>query len=323
MKLSCARCRALLLSLCLSALVTAAAAAPPPRVVVSIAPLHSLAAGVMAGVAEPELLLSAASSPHVSALRPSQRRSLHRAELVFWVGPELEPFLIKPLQAGTARSEALLRGAPTRLPLRRGGVWGDHVLSHDRHFDERHDDRHHDEQADDPATATLDPHFWLDPVNARASVGRMAAALAELDPGRAEVYRGNAARLSTELEHLEQRLRERLRAVRADYLVFHDAYQYFEHRFGLRPLGAVALEPSLLPGAGRLRALREALHARRARCVFSEPQFPPRLLAALVEGSQIETAELDPLGASLEPGPGLYFELLEKLGDGLVRCLAD
>lgn len=291
------------------------AAAGEVRVVASIKPLHSLVAGVLAGVATPELLLAGGESPHSYALRPSQARAVAGADLFFWIGPELEGFLVKPLKALSARGRVVtVMTAPglTLYPVRRGGVWGGHDHAHG------HDHEHG--QAPGP-----DPHLWLDPQNARGIVRLALRELTPLFPGREAQLAANAAALEARLDALDRRLGEQLAPVsRRPFIVFHDAYQYLEARYRLNAAGALTLNPEQAPGARRLREIRQAIAGRGAVCVFAEPQFEPRLVATVVEGTNARLGVLDPEGgAELAPGAEAYFELLRRLGDSLSGCLGE
>lgn len=275
-------------------------AAGVPAVVVSIPPLHSLVAGVMVGAGSPRLLVEGGRSPHDFSLRPSAARALAEADLVVWVGPEMESFLVQPLARARARQLGLLDAPGMRVLTGR----------HEGHAS-------HGEQAGD-----RDPHLWLDPQNAVVITGALVQTLAELDPKRADLYRANGEAQRQRLEALDRELGERLVPLRGrPYVVFHDAYRYLETRYGLESLGAVVLGPDRRPGARRVRALRAEIQASGARCVFSEPQFQSGLLAVLTEGSAARGAVLDPLGAELPPGPDSYFLLLRGLAGQLAGCL--
>jgi len=282
------------------------ALAAAPRVVVSIKPLAGLAAAVMAGVGQPQLLLPGGSSPHSFALRPSQMRALHHADLIVWIGPELESFLAKSLRDPNLRTKTLqLTKLPgiNLLPARKGGSWGEDP-------DEEH--RH----------GGIDPHLWLDPANARQLLNALSARLIQLDPRHAARYRANAAAEKRKISALQHRLKQQLVPLRqSPYLVFHDAYQYFEQAFGLHPLGALAIHPEQAPGARRIREMRRQIKNRNVRCVFSEPQFEPRLVATLIEGTGARHGELDPIGAALPDGPDSYLDLLQGMADNLQACL--
>ena len=297
-------------AVCLAALAPPAAGATP-RVAVSLKPLHSLVAGVMEGVGEPELLLRGAGSPHTYSLKPSEARLLEGAEVIFWVGGALETFLEKPIGAlgSRARTVGLLQ-APgiAALPAREGGAW-------DGHGGEGN-------AAHSAAGDSLDGHLWLDPGNAKAVAAIAAAELGEVDPANRERYAANAARLAARIDALDAELAARLAPVRGvPYVVFHDAYQYFERRYSLRAVGSVAVSPERSPGAKRVREIREKIQGLGARCVFGEPQFAPALLATLTEGTGARTGELDPLGAGLPAGPEAWFALMRALAASLANCL--
>jgi len=299
-------------SLFLAALDVGAWAAEPqsPKVVVSIKPLHSLVAGVMAGVGEPQLLIKGGGSPHGYSLRPSEARLLADAQLVVWVGHKLESFLEKPLSTlGTNARQLELAEAleSDLLPSREGGGWDAHEKNHD-----------HDEQGDH------DQHLWLDPRLAKQIVEKTAAALAEIDPVHQQQYQKNAAQLKVRLDSLHAQLKTKLAPVKnVPYVVFHDAYQYFEGTYGLNAVGSITIDPERKPGARRIREIREKIKGLNARCVFSEPQFEPRLVATVIEGSGARTGVLDPIGAELPAGPETYFLLLNALADNLVAGLRE
>jgi zinc transport system substrate-binding protein len=299
-------------SLFLAALDVGACAAEPqgPKVVVSIKPLHSLVAGVMAGVGEPQLLIKGGGSPHGYSLRPSEARQLADAQLVVWVGHQLESFLEKPLSTLGLHARQLELAEALEsdlLPPRKGGGWDAHEKNHD-----------HDEHGDH------DQHLWLDPRLAKQIVEKTAAALAEIDPVHQQQYQKNATQLKVRLEGLHAQLKTKLAPVKnIPYVVFHDAYQYFEGTYGLNAVGSIAIDPERKPGARRIREIREKIKGLNARCVFSEPQFEPRLVATVIEGSGARTGVLDPLGAELPAGPETYFLLLNALADNLVAGLRE
>jgi zinc transport system substrate-binding protein len=281
-------------------------AAADIAVVASIKPVHSLVASVMAGAGAPALV-AGRGDPHGHQLRPSEGRLLADADLVFWVGGRLEGYLVRPLEtlAGPARVVTLARAPGVRLlPARAGGVWGPGALN---------------SGTSDPEA--WDPHLWLDPNNAKAMVAAIAAALAAADPGRAALYEENARDATARLDELDRALNDRLAPVRAvPFIVFHDAFQYLERRYGLAALGALMVSPDHPPGPRRLAEIRERMAG--ARCAFREPGQSSRLLDVVTEGSGAAAGVLDPEGVGLAPGPGLYFDLMERLADALRACLA-
>lgn len=284
-----------------------------PKVVASIGPLHSLVAGVMEGVAEPTLLIPAGASPHAYALKPSDARALSRADLVVWVGEGLEAVLEQPLHSlgGSARVVELstLDGMGL-LPGRKGGVWA-------REEEHAGEEEHHHGHGE------MDTHLWLAPDNARRIVTVVAAQLGEIDAANAERYRHNATGMISRIDALEASIRDQLAPVRElPYIVFHDAYHYFEAAFALQPVGAIAVSPDRSPGARRLAQMRDLIRQRGAVCVFSEPQFRPDTVEVVLEGSGARHGVLDPLGAELKPGAGQWFALMQGLADELSACLA-
>jgi zinc transport system substrate-binding protein len=292
------------------------AVADAPSVVASIKPVHALVANVMQGVGAPVLLVEGSGSPHSYSLRPSEARALEDADLVFWVGEGMETFLEKPLSALSSAARVVDLGGLgglRLLSLREGGARGSHEQEHEAgHGDHAHD---HGE--------ARDMHIWLDPGNAEIMVDAIAEALSRADPDNAAAYARNAEALEADLDRLDERLAGKLEPVRErPYVVFHDAYHYFEHRYGLNRVGSITVSPERPPGAQRLQKIRDELAKQEAACVFAEPQFEPALVQTVVEGTGARTGVLDPLGAALEEGPQHYFELLDGLADSLVECLS-
>ncbi|MBF0294684.1 MAG: zinc ABC transporter substrate-binding protein [Magnetococcales bacterium] len=295
---------------CLGMLLWMPAVASALEVVATIPPWHSLTAAVMAGVGTPALLIRGSGSPHTYTLRPSDARLLERADLVVWGGEGLETLLTRPLASLARKGDKLaLLGVDglTRLPVRAGGAW-----------EEEGDDHGHGHDH-----AATDPHLWLDPVNARLMALAIAERLARLDPGNAARYRANAAGLSDRLEALDRELASEMAALRErPYIVFHDAYHYFEHRYGLHAVGAVVVHPDRPPGARRVGEIVRRMRESKAVCLFSEPQFPSRLIATVTEHQPVRVGRLDPLGAGLPEGPEHYFQTLRNLARSFRECLA-
>ena len=282
------------------------------KVAVSIKPLHSLVSSIMQGVAEPVLIVSTSGTPHGYNLRPSEARALQQADLIIWVGPELESFMAKSLSNIT--TDELILTLLTDLPellthsARQGGVWG-----------ENHEHAGIDHQGDN-----TDPHIWLNPKNASIIAGVITQKLVAIDPDNTARYVSNHAALLDRLASLEQKISRRLtRLKKRKYIVFHDAYQYFENHFELKPVGALAIDPDRRPGARRLTELKKVIRDLSVECVFTEPQFEPRLIKVLTEGTMIRTGILDPLGSDLQPGSELYFTLMEQMADSLESCLPE
>jgi zinc transport system substrate-binding protein len=292
-------------------------------VVVTVKPLHSLVAGVMDGVGVPELMIRGAGSPHAYSLKPSEARLLDSAQVIFWVGESLETFLGKPLSAlgGRARIVAAMRMPGVRLlPGRRGGSWDEHAGDDDDgHGPAAGEARDHSAERDG---AAWDGHLWLDPANARAIARAAADVLGESDPPNRGRYAANADKLVSRIDALDDELKRRLAPVRdTPFVVFHDAYQYFEKAYELRAKGSIVVSPERTPGARRVREMQERIRSLGARCVFSEPQFPPAIIGTLLEGTGSRRGTLDPLGADLPAGPDAWFALMRGLASALADCL--
>lgn len=326
-----------LLALTLAALA-APAAAEPPRVVADIAPVHSLVARVMQGVGEPALLVPPGASPHFHALRPSDAQALQSAQLVVTVGPELAPWLDRPLAtlAGTAtRIDLLHSPGTTVLPTRSSALFeahshDDHAAPDDHGDHDDHDDHDHDhdhdehDDADSHDHGATDPHAWLDPENGKLWLDTIAAALAEADPDNAALYRANAAEGAAEIDAATADTRAEVAPLDGlRYVVFHDAYQYFENRFALPATGAIAISDASAPGPARIAELRERTAEMGVTCALTEPQFDPDLIATVFQGRDVATAVLDPIGAQIPPGPQMYPALIRSIGAALAGCAAD
>lgn len=289
----------------------AAARADDLGVVASIKPVHSLVAGVMAGVGTPSLIVKGGATPHAYSLKPSEASALEDARLVVWVGPQLESFLAEPIEtlASDAMHLALIETKGVTLLKRRD----------DEAF-EAHEEHEEDEEH---AHGGTEAHVWLDPINAKTFVIRIAEELAAIDPANAATYRRNAETMRERLQNLRKEVAAELRPVHdRPFLVFHDAYHYFEHRFDVHAAGSITLNPEQSPSARRVREIRDKIDRLHVACVFSEPQFEPGIVRTVTEGMNVKTGVLDPLGASLADGPELYFELLRNLAHSLKDCLS-
>ncbi|CUX19487.1 MULTISPECIES: zinc ABC transporter substrate-binding protein ZnuA [Rhizobium/Agrobacterium group] len=326
--------KSILIPLMASVAIAAAAsgATAAPDVVVSIKPIHSLVAAIMRGVGEPQLIVEGAASPHTYNLRPSNARKLEKADVVFWVGPGLEAFLEKPLEALATKATVVeLEDAKglEKLPFREGGPFEAHDHGdegHNGHAEEEgaHDHGHdHAEGHEDHDHGAYDTHLWLDPTNAKAMAQTIETALIAADAGNAATYQANTKKLIDDLDALDTELAETVKPIKdKPFIVFHDAYQYFEHRYGVKTAGSITVSPETLPGADRVKQMQEKVRQLGATCVFAEPQFEPKLISVITEGTAAKSATLDPEAATLEPGPDLYFKLMRGIAGSLKDCLA-
>ena len=296
--------------LILSALILTTAAGASPYVVVSIKPLHSLVAGVMEGIATPQLLVKGGGSPHGYTLRPSEAQALSKADLVVWIGPELESFLAKPLTTLGKKAQSLELEKALRdrlLNKRHNGTWEAPVHHH----------------KGEHGTA-IDLHLWLDPQFAQKIVVLATETLIQIDPDHQQQYLANKENMIARLQELDNKLKKQLAPFKGiPYIVFHAAYQYFEAAYGLNAVGSITIDPDRKPGAKRVKEIRDKIIHLKARCVFSEPQFKSRLVSTVIKGTGAKTGTLDPLGADLAAGPDAYFQLMNRLGNHIVEGLSE
>jgi zinc transport system substrate-binding protein len=285
--------------------LTATLACATPRVVVSIKPVHALVAAVMQGVAEPLLLLDANTSPHTASLKPSQARAINDADLIFWIGPELESFLAKPLASRADAATAFLddEGIRKAAELTEGST---------QHADHAHDH------------GSLDPHVWLDPQLAKRMAQLITARLSSTDPAHAETYQSNGTTLGVSLDALDRDIARQLAgAEHTGFVVFHDGFNHFSRRYNLRNAGVITINPDVSPGAEKIAELREQLLSGAASCVFSEPQFNPKLVETITDGTEARTGILDPLGSDVAAGPLAYDMIMRNVARAVSDCLTE
>ena len=347
------------------------------KVVASIKPIHSLATYLMEGVAKPKLIVDGYASPHGFALKPSHAKMLQEADLIFWVGEDLENFLEKPLNTIAKKAENIelmeIKGL-NKLKFRERNIFDghddhDHGHKEDKHKEDDHDDHDHkkkdghkEDDHDDHDHKKKDghkeddhdhghkkkddhddhddhghkkkddhddheghhhgehdPHIWLDPINAKVILNEMVEHLIENDPNNASTYKSNLNKALKDLDKLTVEVMTELNKSTPS-IVFHDAYQYFEERFNVKVLGAFTVNTDVMPGAEQLAEIREIIEHDKITCIFSEPQFNPDIINAVAKDMDIKTGVLDPLGATLDPGKDLYFDLIKNMSKSFKGC---
>jgi len=312
-----------LLSLCLTAAWLAGPAyADRPRVAVDIAPIHSLVAQVMEGIGMPDLIIQPGATPHEYSLRPSEAAALQSADLVFWIGPDLTPWLeeaIETLAPAADLTTLMDIDGTVQLEFREDAVFEAH--DHSDHADEDdHDD--HDDHADHGDHAGHDPHAWLSPKNAMTWLEVIAGRLSAVDPVNSDAYVANAASGRAVIEALMDEVDATLDPVRGRaFIVFHEAYQYFETDFDVSASGAISISDASDPSPARIAEIRGQIAEQGVDCVLAEPQFNPGLVATVLRGSDAQMGIVDPLGADLELGAELYPQLIRNLSNALAECL--
>ena len=259
-------------------------------------------------------------------MKPSHAKMLQEADLIFWVGEDIESFLVKPLGSIAKKAEKIelmeIRGI-NKLKFRERNIFeghDDHGHKEDDHDDHaKKEDGHDDHGHEGHAHGEFDPHIWLDPLNAKKILKEMAKHLIENDQANESIYKENLKKANKDLDKLVKQVKSELNK---DFksIVFHDAYQYFEKRFKVNVLGAFTVNTDVLPGAEQLSEIREIIEHEKVTCVFSEPQFNPNIINAVAKDTNIKTGVLDPLGATLNPGKGLYFDLISNMAKSFKGC---
>jgi len=322
------------------------------KVVASIKPIHSLASYLMDGVGKPSLIVDGYASPHGFALKPSHAKMLQEADIIFWVGEDLENFLEKPLSSIAKKAEKIeLMEAHglNKLKFRERNIFDDHddhghddhghkkKDDHDDHDDHGHkkkddhddhghkEDGHKEDDHDDHDDheghhhGEFDPHIWLDPINAKVILNEMVEHLIENDAKNASTYKSNLDKALKDIDKLTMEVMTELNQSTSS-IVFHDAYQYFEKRFNVNVLGAFTVNTDVMPGAEQLSEIREIIEHDKVACVFSEPQFNPDIIKAVAKDMNIKSGVIDPLGATLNPGKDLYFDLIKNMSKSFKGC---
>ena len=303
-----------LFNLCFAAVfLTGPAYADRPQVAVDIAPVHSLVAQVMDGIAAPDLIIQPGATPHEYSLRPSEAAALQRADIVFWIGPDLTPWLAEAIEtlAPTAALTPLLDvDGAIQLEFRDNAVF------------KAHDHSNHDDHDGHDVHGAHDPHAWLSPKNAMTWLDVIASRLSDVDPVNSDAYLANAASGRAAIEALMDDVETTLAAVRGrEFIVFHDAYQYFETDFDFPASGAISMSDASDPSPARIAEIRGEIAEHGVSCVLAEPQFNPGLVATVLRGSDARMGIADPLGAELELGPKFYPQLIRSLSRALTECM--
>ena len=288
------------------------------KVVTTIKPLHSLISRIMETRGEPQLIIEGTNNPHTFVFKPSHAKMIEEADIVFWIGEDLEAFMEKPLNSlakdtkkiGFMDSESI-----EKIEFREKNIFDDHDGHEDEH--EGHDDDHKDAHAH--AHGEFDPHIWLDPENAKEMVKIIRDELIKIDPEGQRQYSVNTAGATLELDNLINSVEKEL-SKDISYIVFHDAYQYFENRFGVIPAGALTLNPDVLPGAKQIADIQDVISDKGIKCIFSEPQYNPKIIETLGNDMNVSTGVIDPLGAFIDAGPTMYVELINGIANSIKEC---
>ena len=318
----------LISSIIITLLFTISISKADVKVVASIKPVHSLVSYVMDGVGRPDLIVDGYNSPHGFSLKPSHAKIIENADLIIWVGEDLEAFLEKPLNTIAKKAvnvEIMELKSIKKLKFREKNVFEDHddhghkEKKHDDHGHGHKEKKHDDHGHEGHAHGEHDPHVWLDPMNAKVIIKEIEKQLIKLDPNNSSKYKANSKKAQLELDNLTKNIKRDLKD-NLRFVVFHDAYQYFENRFGIKVLGALTVNPDVLPGAEQLSEIREVIEHEKVNCLFAEPQFNPAIIKSIAKDTKIKTGVLDPLGATLDKGKSMYMDLLKEISNSFKGC---
>jgi zinc transport system substrate-binding protein len=292
------------------------------KVVTSIKPIHSLVSYIMDGVGKPDVIVDGYNSPHGFSLKPSHAKMLENADLVIWVGEDLEAFLEKPLQTIAKKAKNIelmdLKGIK-KLEFREKNIFEEHDDHKEKDGHKEHDDHKEKDGHEGHGHGEHDPHVWLDPINAKVIIKEITNQLVQLDSKNNSIYKSNAKKALTDIDKLVKDIKKELNKD-LRFVVFHDAYQYFENRFDIQVLGALTVNTDVMPGAEQLSEIREVIEHEKVNCLFSEPQFNPAIIKSIAKDTKIKTGILDPLGAKLDKGKNLYFDLLKNMSSSFKGC---
>ena len=303
-------------------LLSGTASANIPKVVTDIPITHSLVTRVMAGIGMPDLIVDRGASPHEYSLRPSNAASLEAADLVFWISNGLTPWLDDALNTLARNAKVIelmdAKGA-TVLSFREGATFETHSHQH-KHDEDKHGEDKHDE--DEHATGNVDPHGWLDPYNGRIWLDVIATALSKIDPTNSDIYFANATQAKADIDTVISELEETLAEFRGtNFIVYHDAYQYFEKRFDVLAAGSISLGDVSDPSPARIAEVRKIVEELGITCVFSEPQFNSELVRTVTDRVSVKTRVIDSLGTQFTLGPDFYLNVLRGIAQSMASCL--
>ena len=288
-----------------------------PQVTTDIPVTHSLVTRVMAGIGTPDLIVNRGASPHDYSLRPSNAASLEAADVVFWISNGLTPWLDDALNTLARNAKVIelmdAKGA-TVLPFRDGATFETHSHRH------KHDEDGHDE--DEHATVNIDPHGWLDPDNGKTWLDVIATELSKIDPENTDIYFDNVSQGKTDIDAVISEIDATLATFRGtNFIVYHDAYQYFERRFDVLAAGSISMGDVSDPSPARIAEIRQTVEELDMTCVFSEPQFNPELVITVADVTSVKTREIDPLGTTFSLGPDFYLDVLRGIAQTMASCL--
>ena len=305
-------------------------------VITTIQPINSLVSAVIGNTGKTISLIPAEISPHEFKLKPSDAKKMQEGNIIFYISKHLESDVVKVfdnLPKNIKIVDLLEETGIEHLSIRDNEAWERHDHhGHDDHDDhdkhgKKHDDHDHDKHAkkhddhDDHQTKD-DVHIWLSPDNAIKIINKANKVLSLYYPQNAKIYDENTKIMIDKINKLKAELTKDLAPIKdKPYVVFHDAYQYFEKAFGLNAVGSVALEGDIASSPKQVSYIKEKIVKLKASCVFQEPQFDSKLVKIVVEGTNAQIGTLDPLGVGIKDEKDFYLQLLRNMAKSLKECL--
>jgi len=306
-------------------------------VVSTIQPINSLVNAVIGNTGKTISLIPAKASPHDYKLKPSDTKKLQNANIIFFVSDHLETSVTKVFKnlPKNIKIINLMEDAGIKhLAIRDNEAWERHDHHHrhgdhddyDKHVkkDDDHDHDKHSKKHDDHDDHEKedDVHIWLSPDNAVKIIKKINKELSLFFPENAKTYNQNANQMIKKINQLKVELKKELLGIKDEpFIVFHDAYQYFETSFDLNAVGSVALEGDIASSPKQISFIKDKIVKLKASCVFQEPQFDSRLVQIVVESTNAQIGILDPLGVNIKSGENFYLQLLKNMAKTLKDCL--
>jgi zinc transport system substrate-binding protein len=301
-------------------LYSASAHAGPPKICTTIKPLYGIVEAVTAGITKPLLLIDSVNkSPHNYSLKPSDVEKISTADIIFLIDLGFESFMLKTTKLNDKAHfiEIAKDNLIKLLPSRDHNIWSSDEDVHHHHG-------HNDEHSHDHTHSTYDYHIWLNPDNAKQIANIVAAELSKIDLENANIYRNNAQAFIRQIDEIDQKIREDLADYRqVPYLVFHDAYQYYEKKYELHPIGALTLDPSKALSAKKLTEIEKIVVNSKVKCLFKEPQFSARAVDNIASFTHTSSGILDPEWGDGTLNSNSYLSLILELKDNLLKCFAN
>ena len=314
----------------ISAISTALLALPMlanAEVLASVKPLGFIASSIADGVTDTQVLVPAGASPHDYSLKLSDIQKVKAADLVLWVGEDIDSFLDKPVSqidrkkvitiADLADVEPLL----TKAHHEHFHEEGEHAHKHEHKHEHEHEHEHHHDHGDDGLTTNW--HVWYSPAISQIVAQKVADKLTEQFPDKKALIAQNLANFNRTLAEQSDKIKAQL-APFADkgFFVFHDAYSYFNDAYGLKQSGYFTINPLVAPGAKTIAHIKEEIEEHRVNCLFAEPQFTPKVIESLAQSTKVNVGKLDPIGDSVALGAGSYANFLQATAESYAQCLA-